>query len=141
MTEKSAAPSCAPVRAFRVDPEDHTPPYLQLRTRVIEAIRSGQLVPGQQLPTVRALADSAGLAVNTVAHAYRSLDEDGFVEGRGRAGTFVTMTASGDEQARRAALDFAERISRLDLEESQIIEYVRDALRALGRDRESDPLA
>ena len=132
MTEKQAVSTSTPVQNFRVDPSDHTPPYLQLRARVIEAIRSGQLVPGQKLPTVRALADTAGLAVNTVAHAYRSLDEDGFVEGRGRAGTFVTLSASGDEQARRAALDFAERIARLDLNEDQVVLLVRDALRALN---------
>lgn len=119
------------MHGFRVDPADSTPPYQQLRACVIEAIRAGSLLPGQQLPTVRALADAAGLAINTVAHAYRSLDEDGVLEGRGRAGTFVTPGASGDEEGRRAAIEFAARARRLGLDEERALALVRDALRAV----------
>ena len=41
------------------------------------------------LPTVRALAEDLELAPNTVAKAYRALEAEELVEGRGRQGTFV----------------------------------------------------
>lgn len=53
-------------------------------------ISSGRLAPGDRLEPVRALATSLGLAANTVAAAYRTLGERGYVVGQGRRGTFVT---------------------------------------------------
>jgi DNA-binding transcriptional regulator YhcF (GntR family) len=52
-------------------------------------IHRGSIGPGARLPTVRALADQLDLAPNTVAKAYRRLEEDGLIEARGRRGTFV----------------------------------------------------
>lgn len=71
------------------DPTSSTPPFEQLRAQVARLISGGELVAGSRLPTVRALAGEMGLAVNTVARAYRELETDGVVETRGRAGTFV----------------------------------------------------
>jgi len=47
------------------------------------------MLPGDRLPTVRGLADTLGLAPNTVARAYRELEAGGWIVGKGRAGTFV----------------------------------------------------
>ena len=47
-------------------------------------------MPGTRLPTVRALAGDLELAPNTVAKAYRALEDQGLIVGRGRRGTFVT---------------------------------------------------
>ena len=74
---------------MRVDGASRTPPYDQLRTSVINAVRDGRLAPGSRLPTVRDLAGQIGLAVNTVARAYRELEIAGIVETQGRKGTFV----------------------------------------------------
>ena len=52
-------------------------------------------------PTVRSLASELGLAVNTVARAYRELESASLLETRGRAGTFVG--ANGDAGKARAA--------------------------------------
>src|SRR6476659_7132698 len=66
------------------------PPYLQLVERLRTLIERGSLLPGDRLPTVRTLAEQLDLAPNTVARAYRALEDDGWIVGRGRAGTFVT---------------------------------------------------
>jgi GntR family transcriptional regulator len=66
------------------------PPYRQLADGVRRMIELGSLLPGDRLPPVRALAAQLELAPNTVARAYRGLEDDGWIEGRGRAGTFVT---------------------------------------------------
>lgn len=67
--------------------------------RIIAAVRTGvadeQLLPGFRMPPVRRLADELAVAVNTVAKAYRRLEGDELLEGRGRAGTFVPAAASG----------------------------------------------
>jgi DNA-binding transcriptional regulator YhcF (GntR family) len=84
------------------------PPFEQVRAQLAAQITSGALVPGYRLPTVRGLATELGLAVNTVAKAYRDLETAGLIETRGRAGTVVS--ASGDlgrERLRQAAAAYA----------------------------------
>jgi DNA-binding transcriptional regulator YhcF (GntR family) len=101
-----------------VDAASSVPPFEQVRAQVVALVDAGDLPPGTRLPTVRGLADELGLAVNTVARAYRELEAAGVVETRGRHGTVV---ASGDARE-RAALEAA-------------AEYVRRA-RALGLGRD-----
>ena len=75
-----------------------------------DLIDRGELLPGERLPTVRALAADAALAPNTVARAYRELEAAGYLEGRGRAGTFVVdqpPPVTGDAEA--ALADAADR--------------------------------
>jgi GntR family transcriptional regulator len=74
---------------LRLDPRSHIPPYEQLRAQLSVMIAVGHLGPGTRVPTVRELADLLGLSPGTVARAYRELERDGLVEGRGRRGTFV----------------------------------------------------
>ncbi|WP_181010067.1 GntR family transcriptional regulator [Ornithinimicrobium sufpigmenti] len=82
-----------------VDPASSEPPFEQLRRQLTEQIRGGQLAPGDRLPTVRRLAGDLGIAPNTVARAYRELEAAGLIEGRGRAGTFVSTRVSAGELA------------------------------------------
>jgi DNA-binding transcriptional regulator YhcF (GntR family) len=83
------------------------PPYLQVLERVRALIERGSLLPGERIPTVRSLADRLDLAPNTVARAYRALEDDGWIVGRGRAGTFVTDTLPGPPPSLADALAWA----------------------------------
>lgn len=115
----------------RVDAEAGVPPYEQIRVQVRDAVRSGSLAAGAKLPTVRRLADGLGLAVNTVARAYRELEADGIIETRGRAGSFVALQGDPTErQAQDAARQFADRIRRLGLPDEAALALVQAALRA-----------
>ena len=80
------------------------PPYRQLIDGVQRQIERGVILPGDRLPPVRVLAEELGLAPNTVARAYRSLEDDGWIEGRGRAGTFVADRLPERPSAADAAL-------------------------------------
>ena len=72
-----------------LDPSSPEPLSEQLSGAIADRIRRASLAAGSRLPTVRALAEDLGLAANTVAKAYRALEEAGLVQGRGRQGTFV----------------------------------------------------
>ncbi|OZM70217.1 GntR family transcriptional regulator [Amycolatopsis antarctica] len=74
---------------FRVDRSAGLPAYLQLVRQVREALRMGWLVPGDRLPTVRAVVASSGVNPNTVLKAYRELEVAGLVEARQGSGTYV----------------------------------------------------
>ena len=86
------------------------PASAQAREALRDLIDRGELLPGERLPTVRALAADAALAPNTVARAYRELEQAGYLEGRGRAGTFVVDEPPPvTEDAEVALADAADR--------------------------------
>ncbi|MGW5052880.1 GntR family transcriptional regulator [Actinokineospora sp. NPDC004072] len=88
-----------------LDPASPVPPYEQVRAGLAQRIAERSLAVGAKLPTVRALAAELGLAVNTVARAYRELEEAGLVETRGRAGTFVASAGNRPRELLLAAAD------------------------------------
>lgn len=112
-----------------IDSRSAVPPFEQLRVQLIEQVQSGELAAGTRLPTVRKLAEDLGLAPNTVARAYRELEADGFIETRGRNGTFVN--AQGDAAARQAqdaARAYADRIRSLGIDPAVALRYITAAI-------------
>jgi GntR family transcriptional regulator len=80
------------VITFHVDRADSVPAYAQLIRQVREALRMGQLHPGDQLPTVRSVVTACTVNPTTVLKAYRELELAGLVEARQGSGTFVSGT-------------------------------------------------
>lgn len=74
---------------FRVDPGMGVPIYLQIFRQVEDGLMRGILEPGDRLPSVRQVAVEQAINPNTVAKAYRLLEERGLVETRRGTGTFV----------------------------------------------------
>jgi DNA-binding transcriptional regulator YhcF (GntR family) len=87
-----------------VDTASPVPPYEQIRAQLAQLIQHGLLAPGDRLPPVRQLAADLGLAVGTVARAYRELEQSGQVRSRRGAGTTVTDTAVNSTPAERSRL-------------------------------------
>jgi GntR family transcriptional regulator len=81
----------------RVDRTSGVPLGTQLIEQVTKAVEEGRLEPGDRLPSVRELADSAGVNVNTVRSAYSRLEAEGFVRSEHGRGTFVAARAAGSE--------------------------------------------
>ena len=100
------------------------PIFEQLRLGVVEAIRDGRLPPGARLPTVRELATELGLAVNTVARAYRELETAGIVETRGRQGSFVARSDPTDIAMATAARAYADAVRALGLGPDEARRYL-----------------
>ena len=74
---------------FKLDPHHRTPIYAQLIQQIKHQVATGQLKPGDQLPTVRALASQLQIHVNTVVRAYDQLDQDGVISTQQGRGTFI----------------------------------------------------
>jgi DNA-binding transcriptional regulator YhcF (GntR family) len=115
------------VEWLRVEGHPGRPLFDQLRTQVIDGIRAGRLPPGTRLPTVRELAGHLGLAVNTVARAYRELEAAGIVETRGRFGTFVARTDPADAAMAAAANAYRDAARTLGLDKAAALRYIEDA--------------
>jgi DNA-binding transcriptional regulator YhcF (GntR family) len=114
-----------------LDQHSAVPPFEQVREQIAEQARTGALPTGTKLPTVRALAADLGLAVNTVARAYRELEADAVVETRGRHGTFVAAVGdTAHREAASAAADYARRARRLGLDHGEALAAVATALDA-----------
>lgn len=112
-----------------IDPTSAVAPYEQLHGAIVASVRDGRLAPGAKLPTVRGLAEDLGLAVNTVAKAYKALEADAVIEGRGRNGTFVAEHGDAAERAlQSAASEYAALAARLGVQASDAVAIVRTAL-------------
>jgi DNA-binding transcriptional regulator YhcF (GntR family) len=111
-----------------VDPRSAVPPFEQIRVQLVAQVQSGELPPDTRLPTVRKLASDLRLAPNTVARAYRELEQSGVIETRGRHGTFVTPHVDPiRRQAQSAAESYARQASSLGLGLDDAIGLLRAA--------------
>ena len=75
---------------IRIDRKNPLPAFRQIMERIIDGIASGELPPGQKLPTERELAGSLGVARGTVARAYEELRRAGTIEVVQGRGSFVS---------------------------------------------------
>jgi len=81
--------------------ESTTPLYQQIQTQIIAGIAHGDLTPGEQLPSVRMLADQMGINLHTVNKAYSALQSEGYVAIQGRAGARIADPHGTGDAARQ----------------------------------------
>jgi GntR family transcriptional regulator len=104
---------------LHISPNDGVPIYLQIVNQVKYLVASGRLTPGEELPPIRVLAEQLTINPNTVARAYRELEQEGIVVKRRTAGTYVSD--AGSPLARRERLKIlTERIDALLAEAHQM---------------------
>ena len=80
---------------LRLDFSSDVPIYQQIRNQVVTAIASGQLVPGDKLPTIRALAEETGINMMTASKAYQQLKAEGYITTGRRDGATVRIPGRG----------------------------------------------
>lgn len=91
---------------FSIDPNNGIAIYEQIVRQVKFAVADGVLVPGQLLPSVRALSVQLAINPNTVAKAFQGLQSEGIVESlRGRGLAICSDAVEVCRQARRALLE------------------------------------
>ena len=117
---------------FRVNHSNGIPLYLQLIEQVKHAIDLGALRPGEQLPTIRKVAEDLIMNPNTVARAYRELEQAGVIEVRHGAGAFVADKLPKPNKSFRKAQTIVqsavERLLALGLSEEEIRRFVENEL-------------
>lgn len=94
---------------FAIDPSDELPVGLQLTWRLRALISTGQLASGERLPSLRRLAEWAGVNLNTVRAVYEGLEEDGLVVSRQGQGTFVAAGLGAAPELEEIATDALRR--------------------------------
>ncbi|HUQ82088.1 MAG TPA: PLP-dependent aminotransferase family protein, partial [Gemmatimonadaceae bacterium] len=95
-----ARPGSSPLM-IALDRRARVPLHRQIYAAIREAILGGRVSPGTRLPASRTLADDLGVSRTTVVLAYESLLTEGYITGRGSAGSFVA--ALRPEQTRQQA--------------------------------------
>ena len=95
------------IEKIQLDFRSHTPIYTQIVEQVKQQVISGELKPEDQLPTVRALALELRVNFNTVARAYRLLDEAGIISTQQGRGTYILDVPPPErtDKLRRQALE------------------------------------
>ena len=82
---------------LRLDFSGDAPIYQQIRDQVVAAIASGELRPGERLPTIRALAEECGINMMTASKAYQLLKAEGYITTGRRDGAVVRLPAGGPD--------------------------------------------
>ncbi|SHK02587.1 transcriptional regulator, GntR family [Hathewaya proteolytica DSM 3090] len=77
---------------LRIDFDSEVPIYMQIKNQIVEGIAKGTIEDGEELPSVRSLADDIGINMHTVNKAYNLLKEDGYVKIDRRRGAIVSLS-------------------------------------------------
>jgi GntR family transcriptional regulator len=128
---------------LQIDFRSGLPIYIQIVNQVQAQVAGGILKPGDQLPTVRALAEELRVNFNTVARAYRILDEARIISTQQGRGTYITEIppAHVTEKLRKESLEaltqrYIREAMRLDFSKAEITEIIKDQLKAWKADVE-----
>ena len=109
---------------FRLNSSTGLPMYLQLMEQIRHAIETGGLRAGDQLPTIRKMAEDLVMNPNTVVRAYRELQHEGIIELKHGSGAFVSESVGGRTRVTKKAQTIVQsalgRLADLGLTEDEI---------------------
>jgi GntR family transcriptional regulator len=115
-----------------IDLRSDIPIYLQIVEQIRLQVVNGGLNPGDQLPTVRALASDLRINFNTVSRSYRLLDEAGIISTQQGRGTYILEMPPPEiaERLRQESLDnlasrYLDQAQRLGFTAAQALEHLR----------------
>jgi len=117
---------------FVLDPSSGVPFYRQIIQQVEHGILANRLMPGDRLPTIRALAIALKINPNTIAKAYGELEIRGIVITQVGSGTYVSDRPVDREQVERTkkleekVARFVKDMSELGAQRDEMIAFVRD---------------
>jgi GntR family transcriptional regulator len=112
---------------LQIDFRSGLPIYTQIVNQVQAQVAGGILKPGDQLPTVRALAEELRVNFNTVARAYRILDEARIISTQQGRGTYITEIPPPNV-TKRLRQEALEMLTRRYIREAIRLEFSRDEI-------------
>ncbi len=119
---------------IKIDFRSREPIYVQIMEQIRQMVATGELQQGDQLPTVRQMATELRVNFNTVARAYRMLDEAGLISTQQGRGTYIWETPSEETNARLRQRGLAE-LTKNYFEDVQRLGYSREEVAAAIRDQ------
>jgi GntR family transcriptional regulator len=124
--------------AFVVSQTDPRPLYLQIKEQLRHRIAVGELKPGDEIPSIRALAADTRVSVITIKRAYLELELEGVIQTRHGRGSFVAegvdLSQKLAEQELDQHLEAAVRVAALlDLDQEQLAERLRKISGAVAK--------
>ena len=124
---------------FTLNPNSGIPIYRQLMEQVRRLVSSGQLQPGNELPSVRELAVSHAVNPMTISKAYSMLEAEGLLDRqRGKAMTIAPQHKSRESKGARLerlqpAIDqLAMAAQQLELSPDEVVKVLRQAMNHQG---------
>lgn len=115
-----------------IDFKASQPIYVQIVEQIRQLIHNGELKPGDQLPTVRQLATDLRVNFNTVARAYRLLDEANLISTQQGRGTYI-WEAPGEEPAQALRSNGLEASARAFVSQARSQGYTTEEIIAIIR--------
>ncbi|WP_346847345.1 MULTISPECIES: GntR family transcriptional regulator [unclassified Clostridium] len=91
---------------LKIDFDSDIPIYVQIKNQVVEGIARGELEEGEELPSVRGLADDIGVNMHTVNKAYSLLKDEGYIKIDRRKGAFVSLSLKSSNEEFRESLNY-----------------------------------
>jgi GntR family transcriptional regulator len=123
---------------LRLNPNSGIPVYLQMIEQVKHAIETEAIRAGDQLPSVRKMAEELVINPNTVARVYHELEREGIIEIRHGAGAYIRDSVVSRTKLMRKAQNVVEsavdRLEGMDLTEDEVRRLVENEL-ALRRSK------
>jgi GntR family transcriptional regulator len=118
---------------FHINPHSGLPVYRQMIDQFKYYIASAALKPGEQLPSIRELAQTLAINPTTVVRVYTELERDGVIDMRHGKGAFVAAGARRmtPEERERALRPLARQLA---VEASQVGAASREVLRLLNEE-------
>jgi len=119
---------------IKLDFRSGVPIYTQIVEHIQQLVAKGELSLGDQLPTVRQLATDLRVNFNTVARAYRTLDEAGLISTQRGRGTYIWEQPS-EEVTRKLRQEGLESLTRRYLEEATALGFTPAEVKSFVTDQ------
>lgn len=122
---------------FQIDPHSGVPVYRQMIDQVKYYVASGALKAGDQLPSIRELAQVLAINPTTVVRVYTELEREGVIEMRHGKGAFVAVhgrrvsAAERERALRRLARHLAVEAMQMGASSSEVLKVVKQELKEL----------
>lgn len=114
---------------IKVDSTSDQPLFAQLAASIRADAAAGRLKPGERLPSAREVAESLGINVHTVLHAYQELRAEGLVELRRGRGAVLTEAAAPLAALHPEVLALIAKAKELGLPPETLSAYVEEIAR------------
>ena len=125
---------------LQINPNSGVPVYRQVMDQIKYYIASGMLAPGEQLPSIRAMATSLAVNPTTIVKAYTELQHAGVIEIKQGKGAFVAESAGAlsakqlSKALQQLARQLAVEAAQMGASSQQVIQAVQEELKKVRHD-------